>query len=90
MVPECNAEGKGENILLLLTYDCKEFFLGACWTRVFNIQREGKKEMLEEEIGSEGEAKLDMVLSGALNTFKFTYSLVSFESEKHIETKLLP
>lgn len=28
---------------------------------MFNIQREGKKEMLEEEIGSEGEAKLDMV-----------------------------
>lgn len=54
---------------------------------MFNIQREGKKEMLEEEIGSEGEAKLDMVLSGALNTFKFTYSLVSFESENHIEPK---
>lgn len=65
----------------------KSFFLEDVERECSIFREKERKRCLKKKQGSEGEAKLDMVQSGALNTVMFTYSLVRFESENHIKPK---
>jgi len=84
MVPECRAEEKEGNIQLLLSYNCKEIFFLEDVQQECSIFREKERKRCLKKQGVQGEAKLHMVLFGALNTIMVIYSLVLFQSENRL------